>query len=142
MTTRQKDLFIIVIALLAILGCGYGLGSAFAPRPAATLPPEVSLTAFEETTLSNLGAALRLTPEQEDAILSDLHETSDRIHRVRHEALLNYHLEILALHDRIAPRLAPEQLAILRRNRALLKDTIESRFGMSLDKDPAPAPGL
>lgn len=144
MTTRSRDMVVIAVALFVILGCGFGIGSAFAPRRAevAPPPPEVPVKNFERAAFTNLDAELDLTPEQEEAILSALAETSGEIHAARREALLRYHLAILKFHDRIESKLAPDQKEKLQKNRLLLQDTIEKRFGISLDEiESAPGGG-
>ena len=137
MKSRTTELSIIAAALVAILGSGFGLGSAFAPRkltPPQAKPREVPMGDFEKIAFSNLQAALNLTPDQEAAIHSELSETSDRIREARCEALLKYHLHLLDLHDTIDPKLDPEQQETLRKNKRLLQDTIESSFKKSLDE--------
>ena len=142
MNAQSRDLSLIAIALIAILGCGFGLGSVFqAGRDTSPVEPApVAPDQFEEVAFANLSAALELSPEQEDAIRSELRETSDEIHSARQDALLRYHLHLLDFHDRIGPKLKPAQRETLREYRELLQDTIESRFGSSLDDLRASVP--
>ena len=137
MNARTKDILLIAVALLAILGCGFGLGKQFTPqRPINPGPPSVAMEGFEQVTLSNMSAALDLTEEQQDAVRSAIAGTREEIHETRKRALFEYHLQMLRLHDKIAPTLTEEQRAVLEKNRRLLQDTIEKQFPILLDEHP------
>ena len=137
MKERSKDVLVIAVALIAILGCGFGLGKQFSPRrPVNSGPPSVAMDGFEQVTLSNMSAALKLTGEQEEAIRSAIASTKDEIQETRKRALFEYHLQMLRLHDKIAPELNDEQRKTLEKNRKLLQDTIEKQFPILLDSTP------
>ena len=128
MNTRSREIVLIGVALLVILGAGYGLGNLLSRDRTVAPPPSVSLNNLEAETLSALREALALTSEQELAIEADLSETTAEILQIREQALFEYHQKILALHDKLAPRLDPDQQEILRDNREKLEETIERRF--------------
>ena len=144
MNSRSRDVLLIVVALLAILGAGFGLGSLVANRrPAANpLPPSVEVATLEDETLAALRKALNLKPEQEARLRPAVHDAAQRVLDTRSHALLEYHRHMLRLHDEIAPGLDPEQRKILLRNRQLLEDTIEKRFPMLLNDQDAPVTGV
>ena len=141
MKSRSKDLLLIVVALVAILGCGYGLGKRFSPRSIEVDPPSVAIANFEEVTLSNLSTSLELTPEEETAILSDIRATSDKIVETRKKALFEYHIEILQLHDAISDKLEPTKRASLAKSKESLQVVIEKRFPILLDQFRAKSGG-
>ena len=130
MKSPTKDLVLIAVALFAILGCGFGLGNAFAPRAVEIDPSpiEVELTEFKDLTLSKLSEMLELTPEQEKAILGDIEDTDGQMRKTRKRALLEAYLHIRELHDKIGPKLDPKQQETLKKSRDSLQKVIELRF--------------
>lgn len=137
MNARSKELVLIGVALLAILGAGYGLGNLLNRDRPVEVPPSVSLTSLEAETLAALREALSLTKEQELAIEPDLAATSEEILQVRKRALFEYHWKILELHDKLTPKLDPAQQEILQGNRKKLQETIERRFPNLLEEQSA-----
>ena len=127
MNPRTRDLLLIAMALLVILGCGFGLGHLVGSRGAAP-PPVVPVGSLEQETLESLRSALGLTPEQELLIRGDLQEVTREVFDSRERTVLEYHLHMVRLHDRIAPKLDQEQQEILMKNRERLQLTIEKRF--------------
>ena len=69
-----------------------------------------------------------LTTAQEAAIAPDLAGFNADVIDNRRLALFHYYQSLLDLHDRIDPKLEPEQQNILRKNRSLLQSEIEQRF--------------
>lgn len=143
MKSRSRDLLLIVVALLAILGAGFGLGSLVAKRTpvADPAPPSVEVDKLESETLAALQNSLGLTAEQEAEVRPAIRNTARKVLDTRQQALLDYHRHMLQLHDEIAPGLTPEQQKTLLRNRRLLEDTIDKRFSTLLSDEDAPAPG-
>jgi hypothetical protein len=123
---------VITTALIVILACGYGLGHMVASRRGAELPPVVPVASLEEETLVSLRAALDLTPAQEELIRDDLRAVTGEVFDTRERAVLEYHLHMVRLHDRIAPKLDKRQQEILMKNRERLQLTIENRFSSLL----------
>jgi hypothetical protein len=83
---------------------------------------------LEEDTLAALRSKLGLTPEQEQLIRGDLQDVVREVFDSRERAVLEYHLHMIRLHDRIAPKLNQQQQEILMKNRERLQLTIEKRF--------------
>ena len=133
MSSRTRDLILIATALLVVLGCGFGLGHIVSGRPSAP-PPLVPVRSLEQETLASLRHALDLRPEQEEAIRGDLQAVTREVFDSRERAVLEYHLHMVRLHDRIAPKLDKKQQEILMKNRERLKLTIEKRFSNVLDE--------
>ena len=88
----------------------------------------VPVGSLEQETLESLRSALGLTPEQELLIRGDLQEVTREVFDSRERTVLEYHLHMVRLHDRIAPKLDQEQQEILMKNRERLQLTIEKRF--------------
>jgi len=132
------------VALLAILGAGFGLGSLVANRRpvAEPAPPSVEVDKLETETLEALKKSLNLSPEQEAEVRPAVRSTARGVLDTRQQALLEYHRHMLRLHDEIAPGLTPDQQEILLKNRRLLEDTIEKRFSKLLNVEDAPVPGV
>lgn len=130
-----KDTLLIGIALVAILGCGFGLGKRFAPKGKLIdpTPAQVELGDFEEETHATLLEELNLTDDQVEAIRADIESAGEDIAESRKRAYLEYHLRILKLHDEISPKLTPEQQKILQKGRDSLQEVIEKRFPKLLD---------
>ena len=119
-------------ALLTILGtgigAGVGIGRLSAPDP-VTLPslpvPSESLALEMEQSLRD---SLNLSPSQQSAIAPELAAFNTDVIDNRRLALFHYYRSLLDLHDRIEPKLEPDQQKILRRNRSLLQTEITQRF--------------
>lgn len=133
MNSRTRDLVLIATALIVILGCGFGLGHMVGARGVAP-PPVVPVGNLEQETLASLRRALGLTPEQEELIRGDLQAATRDVFDSRERTVLEYHLHMVRLHDRIAPKLDKKQQEILMKNRERLKLTIEKRFSGLLDE--------
>lgn len=119
-------------ALLTILGtgigAGVGIGRLSAPEtialPSHPVPSESLALEMEQS----LRQTLSLTTAQEAAIAPDLAGFNADVIDNRRLALFHYYQSLLDLHDRIDPKLEPEQQNILRKNRSLLQSEIEQRF--------------
>jgi|GEM_PF-1105282 len=142
MIAPTKDAVLILLALLAILGCGFGMGR-LAGRPPTDSPPPPSVTfdELETKTLLSLRDTLDLTPEQETLLLPEIQANTEAILATRERAILDFHLQMLVLHDRLAPHLNPRQQDILHENRAKLQDSIDQRFSSLLETSSGPPSG-
>jgi len=134
--TPTKDILLIAVALLVILGCGYVVGKRSAPEVVEIdpTPPTVEVDDFQEMVLSKLGDSLHLTPEQIADIRPDIKSTNDQITKTRKRALFEFYLHVRELHDKIGPKLDPQQQDKLRKDREKLQEVIEKRFPSLLDK--------
>lgn len=132
MNPKQRDLTVIVTALVVILACGFGLGHLVATRGSDGVPPTVPVSTLEEETMASLRVALELTADQEELIRDDLKVVAGDVFDTRERAVLEYHLHMVRLHDRIAPKLDQRQQEILMKNREQLQQTIERRFSSLL----------
>ncbi|NNC88030.1 MAG: hypothetical protein HKN82_06160 [Akkermansiaceae bacterium] len=142
MSAALKDYVLITVAMVVILGCGFGLGHLVASRqaPAASPPPTVEVMTFEEETLASLRTALGLSPEQERLIRDDLRATAKEVFDTKERAMFEYHLLLLQFQDRIAPKLDPGQRKLLRKNGERLQLVIQQRFS-DLNTEAGPAQG-
>lgn len=142
MNPRSRDILLIVVALAAVLGAGFGLGNLVANRnPVANPPPpSVEIDQLESETLEALRRSLDLDAEQQDRVRPAVRNAARKVLDTRQQALLEYHRHMLDLHDEITPGLDPAQRETLLRNRRLLEDTIEKRFETRLNVEDAPQP--
>lgn len=127
---------LIAVALFAILGCGYGLGKRFAPSAVEVDPAPLVVedATFEDLTLSKLSEALNLTEEQIASIRPEIEATNDKITASRKKALFEFYLHIRELHEKMGPKLDPEQQEKLKKSRDTLQKVIEKRFPSLLDE--------
>jgi hypothetical protein len=137
MITPTKDATLILLALIAILGAGFGMGR-LAGRPPVTsaTPPSVTFDELETKTLLALRDTLDLTPEQEALLLPEVQANTEAVLATRERAVHDFHLQMLQLHDRLAPHLNPRQQEILQENRDKLQDSIDQRFSSLLNANP------
>ncbi len=132
MKSKARDTLIILLAVATIYGSGHGFGYIVGSRSLrsgetdgimATEPDQ-----WADKTLSSLRSALDLTPEQVDAIRDDVGETAAAIGDTRERALLEYHMLLLHLHDRIAPKVDETRQGRLRASQEKLQLEIDRRF--------------
>lgn len=134
-------------ALLVIFASGSTLGYVTGQRntapPATALPapPAVddATSQWADKALDGLGATLALTPEQAAALRPVLERTGKKVFRQRDRALFQIYLEVLSVHDEIAPYLEPGQQKILAKGKENMHLIIESRFKSLIDQ-PAGSP--
>ena len=112
-----KDYLNIVLALLAIFLCGYGIGFLLGerkeqgnqpppPAPSSQPAPIVDWESWERSTFQTIeGAIGELTPEQRHSIRREVSETAKRIRTARQSG----RREFQALHQRLKQHLTPEQ---------------------------------
>ena len=142
MIARTKDGLLILLALVAILGCGFGMGRLVGNAPTVSSdPPSVTIDELEVRTLLSLRETLDLTPAQEAALLPEIHSASEAVMATREQAVRDFHLHMLQLHDQVAPLLNPRQQEILRENRQKLQDSIDQRFSSLLETTPVTPSG-
>ena len=142
MKSPAKDVVLVVVAFVIILGCGVGIGRKSAPAKVIDPSPiEVDISSFRDVTIANLNESLELSPEQIAEITAEIDKTSHDIAASRKEALFHYYLHILRLHDKILPKLEPEQQEKLKTSRDNLQKVIEKRFPSLLDTSESSASG-
>ena len=112
-----KDYLNIVLALLAIFLCGYGIGFLLGerkgqdnqpppPAPPSQPAPIVDWESWERSTVQTIEEAIgELTPEQRQSIRREVSETAKRIRTARQSG----RREFQALHQRLKQHLTPEQ---------------------------------
>ena len=142
MTAPLRDYVLIMMSMIVILACGFGLGHLVASRtaPPPAPAPTVEVMTFEEETLSALRSSLALTPEQERLIRGDLRFTAKEVFDTKERAMLEYHLILLRLQERIGEKLEPSQRELLQKNESRLRLAIQQRFS-DLQPEAAPAQG-
>lgn len=131
MKSKTRDIVVILIAVAAIYGSGHGFGYIVGSKAGhATTPeiPETRARIWADATMESLRASLDLTPDQVDAIRSDVVETAGAIGATRQRALLEYHILLLRLHTSISPKLDASRQEVLRRSEEKLRGAIEQKF--------------
>lgn len=136
MKPTLREYLSILVALLAILACGIGVGyllgeragrrEAMAASPDPHEPPATG--SWQERTLDRLTEQLALSRDQRTLVAAEIRRTSADVTASRDHALEEYYRHLLSLHDRILPHLNPEQRAEIEADRKKLQQTIESRF--------------
>lgn len=131
MKSRARDTLIILLAVATIYGSGHGFGYIVGSRSVHTTDSDGMATETDQwadMTLASLRSALDLTPKQVEAIRGDVGETADAIGDTRERALLEYHMLLLRLHDRIAPKMDETGQGRLRASQEKLQWEIDRRF--------------
>ncbi|MEJ6580726.1 MAG: hypothetical protein QNL33_16885 [Akkermansiaceae bacterium] len=138
MKPSLRDYLIILLALLSIFLCGYGIGQLVGRKKGNDQPLSLPLsgasgtetTNWELRTFNRLDSALDLSAEQKPQIESEVKTTSAKIQVSRDEAVEDYYLHLLELHDRILPLLSKDQEKRIKKDRKILQQAIETRFNL------------
>jgi len=131
MKPTLRDYLTIAAALLAILLCGYGIGFLVGERTTQKRLASGSADAaghrrdWENATLERLSDELDLTPEQQLQAGGEIHESAEKIARIRDRAIDAYRKELLDLHERIGPCLSEKQRRRMEESRQLLKKSLD-----------------
>lgn len=136
----------VALALLVIFASGIGLGwsgreirkpQPGPPPPAGNTP--VAAGQWTDRAMTTLSQELHLTAAQELEIRPLLQEAAVKMDIDRERALLQLHLQVLKVHDKMRPHLQPDQEPALERMRLRLQQDITRRFAALL-ADPAQTP--
>lgn len=138
-----REYLSILIALLAILACGIGVGyligerqgrrEALARMPAPGQDPAKG--SWQDRTLARLTKQLGLSDTQKALVAGEIQRTSAEIHTSRDHALKEYYLHLLTLHDRILPHLNPDQRTEIEADKTSLQQTIKLRFASHISPE-------
>lgn len=116
MKPTLKDYLSIILALLAIFLCGYGIGFLFGERkgiknalPPPPPAPTRSISDWEASTLEVLQGKIDLTPEQLEQVTAEIAKSATKIRSLREERIRLWEAEARDLDRRIQPILTPEQ---------------------------------
>lgn len=135
MKPKFRDYLTILMALLAIFLCGYGvgflLGTKDRKQPAPLLLVGRSAedaSSWEESTLLRIVSSLKLTEEQRNLVSNEVQITSEKIQISRDKAFEDYYLHLLELHERLLPHLNEQQQEEIKKDQKSLQRAIKSRF--------------
>ena len=135
MKPKIRDYATILVALLTIFLCGYGVGFLTGEkkgRTKSTPPPIIGKTSIEgdwqTRTMERLTRLLDLSDEQTQMVENEVKLTSQKIQTSRDLAVEDYYRSLLDLHDQILPHLEPEQQEKIKKDRKSLQHAIDSRF--------------
>ncbi|MGJ8695846.1 MAG: hypothetical protein ACSHYF_05970 [Verrucomicrobiaceae bacterium] len=141
MKPSLRDYLTILMALLAIFLCGYGVGYLLGEKKGRDLSPPLALAGnsdedaatWEGRTVDRLNNFLALTDSQREKVESEVKTTSREIQISRDQAVEDYYLHLLDLHDRLLPHLDEQQQAKIKKDRKSLQRAINSRFKSSAE---------
>ncbi|MDB4520043.1 hypothetical protein N9118_10860 [Akkermansiaceae bacterium] len=136
MKPKFRDYLTILMALLAIFLCGYGVGFLLGTKKNRKQPAPLILvgrsaedaSSWEESTLLRIVSSLKLTEEQRNLVSNEVQITSEKIQISRDEAFGNYYLHLLELHERLLPHLNEQQQEEIKKDQKSLQRAINSRF--------------
>ncbi len=124
MRPTLRDHVTILLALLTVFACGFGVGHLSGKKQAKPRP-EMSRQ-WEEETLSLLKQSLKLDPEEHRVVESEIQRTAARIRLEREETILIYHERISELYDRLIAQLGEESASRLKEEKRTLDEKIEA----------------
>lgn len=124
MRPTLRDHVTILLALLTVFACGFGVGHLSGKKQAKPRP-EMSRQ-WEEETLSLLKQSLKLDPEEHRVVESEIQRTAARIRLEREETILIYHERISELYDRLIAQLGKESASRLKEEKRTLDEKIEA----------------
>lgn len=110
-----KDYLSIILALLAIFLCGYGIGFHLGERkgqksaPTPPAAPTHSISDWETRTLEVIQGKIDLTPEQLEQVIAEIAKSAEKIRDLREERIRLWEEEARDLDRRIQPLLTTEQ---------------------------------
>ena len=136
MKPKFRDYLTILMALLAIFLCGYGVGFLLGTKKNRKQPAPLILvgrsaedaSSWEESTLLRIVSSLKLTEEQRNLVSNEVQITSEKIQISRDKAFGDYYLHLLELHERLLPHLNEQQQEEIKKDQKSLQRAIKSRF--------------
>ena len=135
MKPRLRDYATILVALLTIFLCGYGVGFLTGEKKGRTETPARPLIGnshetgdWEARTMERLTRLLDLSDEQSTKVETEVKSTSKKIQTSRDQAVEDYYRFLLELHDQLLPHLEPAQQKKIKKDRKSLQHAIDSRF--------------
>lgn len=129
MKISLRDKATIVMAFAAVFLCGYGIGHLVRDRQIPPTPASSDTTTtvtWEKETLSLLRETLDLRPSQVEQVERELSRTAEEIDQSHHAVLLEYHLHLSKLYERLINLLDQSQADRLREEKRLLDRQIEN----------------
>ncbi|MCF7733069.1 MAG: hypothetical protein K9N23_15375 [Akkermansiaceae bacterium] len=134
MKPSTTDYLSITAALVAILLCGYGIGFLIGERTTRQrlLPQPGTVQSqpdWSATTVERLTRELKLTPDQQTAVAREIDLTSGTIAAARQQAIREYQLALIDLHQRLLPHLDRAQRKKIEKSCAKLKLLLDNPDG-------------
>ena len=114
----------ILLALLTIFACGFGVGHLTGKKQAKARP-EVTRQ-WEQETLSLLKRSLDLDPKESQIVESEIQRAAVGIRLKREETILNYHEQISELYERLISQLGDANASRLKEEKRLLDEKIQA----------------
>lgn len=124
MRPTLRDHVTILLALLTVFACGFGVGHLSGKKQAKPRP-EISRQ-WEEETLSVLKRSLDLEPHELQVVESEIQRTAAGIRLKREETILIYHERISELYDRLIEQLGEGNATRLKEEKRTLDEKIEA----------------
>jgi len=123
MKPTLRDYIITLAAILVVFACGYGIGHQVgsSPRQAATAPPEMPDTTWEENVFRRMDTELALTPDQRLEVRRELETAVEKIEAIKQLSRSSVRQELADFHQRIAPLLNSNQRSRLKKSEQALQ---------------------
>lgn len=132
----------IALALAAIFLSGQVIGWMLALHSCeARQQVAVETDRWSDQMMARLQDDLRLTGKQAPEVKAKLEAASSRMQHKRDSALFQIHLELIKLHDDLAPGLSPDQRKKLAASRQKLVESTGAKFPGLLRETAVPAAG-
>lgn len=135
MKPRLRDYATILVALLTIFLCGYGVGYLTGEKKGRTHAPARPLIVndnetgdWETRTMERLTRLLDLSEQQTTQVEGEVKSTSQKIQSSRNQAVEDYYRFLLDLHDQLLPYLDSTQQEKIKKDRKSLQHAIDLRF--------------
>lgn len=131
MKPSTTDYLSITAALVAILLCGYGIGFLVGERTTRLrlMPPGGNLQTepdWSVATSARLTRELQLTPTQQTAVKREIQTSAAAIATARHQAIRQYRIALIDLHQRLLPHLDPKQRRQVEKSCEILKSSLDN----------------
>ena len=130
MKPSTTDYLSITAALVAILLCGYGIGFLVGERTTLNRVGNGTIVNqapddWSASTVERLRSELKLNETQAKLVEREVATTAKEIAAARGEAIRNYRLALLRLHERLIPQLDQNQREIIQKSAETLKKSLD-----------------
>ena len=140
MKPSPRDYFAITAALLAVLLCGYGIGFLVGEhttrlRLAPADGSSQTQPDWSNATVVRLTRELSLTPNQQSAVAKEVRLTATTIATTRHQAIRQYRVALIDLHQRLLPYLNANQRKQVEASRKQLQTSLNEDTESSINSN-------
>jgi hypothetical protein len=138
MKPSPRDYLMITAALLAVLLCGYGIGFLIGERAtrlrlAPAADPTHAQPDWSSATVERLTRQLSLTAAQQSSVENEVRQTAASIATTRHQAIRQYRIALIDLHQRLLSHLDGSQRKQVEESRKQLQRSLDEDNETSID---------